>query len=159
MEKYDPTKSLKLMFHRPNVVPFYNIMLIFVVLFITMLVHWSSFSHSNIIDIASANNAHYEPRDSELPAILIDKNGKIRTEHFKIKDISKLPELIEDLFERLDGPQVYNNKKILLKVDSRIKFGKVQEVLEAAKKANVKVVGLITQEYVPLVHFFKPIKK
>lgn len=156
MKKYDPTKSLKQMFHKPNVVPFYNIMLIFVILFIAMPVHWSLFSHSNIMDIASANNAHYEPRDSELLTILIDKNGKIRIGFSMINDISNLSDVIEDSIECL-SPDIKN--KILLKVDRRTKFGKVQEVLKAAKKADVKVVGLITLECVPLVHFFKPIKK
>ena len=77
MKKYDPTKSLKQIFHRPNVVPFYNIMLIFVIIFIAMSIYWPIFTHRNIMDIASAKNAHYEPSDSELPAILIDKNGKM----------------------------------------------------------------------------------
>ncbi len=156
MKKYDPTKSLKLIFHKPNVVPFYNIMLIFVIIFIAMPVHWPIFSHRNIMDIASAKNAHYEPSDSELPAILIDKNGKIRIRFSMINDISNLSGVIEDSIECL-SPDIKN--KILLKVDRRTKFGKVQEVLEAAKKANVKVVGLITQECVPLGHFFKSKKK
>ena len=156
MKKYDPTKSLKQIFHRPNVVPFYNIMLIFVIIFIAMSIYWPIFTHRNIMDIASAKNAHYEPSDSELPAILIDKNGKIRIGFSTINDISKLSDVIEDSIER-HAPDIKD--KILLKVDSRIKFGKVQEVLEAAKKANVKVVGLITRECVPLGHFFKPRKR
>jgi biopolymer transport protein ExbD len=158
MKKYDPTKSLKHMFHKPNVVPFYNIMLIIIVLYIALPIDWSICSHSSIMNIPPATNAHYEPKDYEMPSILIDKNGKIRTGFFEINDTSKLPDLIWELLDRLDRLQVYN-KKILLKVDSRIKFGKVQEVLKAAKNADVNVVGLITQECVPLGHFFKPKKK
>jgi biopolymer transport protein ExbD len=157
MKTYDATKSLKQMFHRPNMAPFFSILfIIFFLLFVAMPV-WGTIYSYIPCEIQSAKNAHYEPiMGGKLVTITIDRNGSIWSNWDKIEDISKLPLIIEDTFDR---NCISNTRKILLKVDKRISFGKVQEVLRAVRKMDINVVGLITNEYATLCHFFKPVKK
>ena len=64
--------------------------------------------------------------------------------------LSALPGVILDEMEK---KQIEENK-ILIKIDRDVPFGKVQEVLLYVKQAGIETVGLVTQEYANLGHFW-----
>lgn len=144
MEKYDPTKSLKQMFHRPNIVPMCGVLL--AILFAIMSITPKTTSSYNL-RIPEAEFSQREPL--EFPTIFIDSYGDVCLNNVKEKyavyDISKLTEILsnaikESRFEYLD--------KILVKADEDIEFGRLQNVLKEIKKADVYIIGLITKRVV-----------
>lgn len=150
MNKYDSTNHLKKMIHKPNVG--FTLIGILVVTF-GVIVMISNVLYGNI-EIPTAKNDHFEPRHGILPTIYIDAKGRIFFQGYEFIDIPKLSVRIVDTFEA-NQPE---ERKVLLKIDADARFGRVQDVLSAVKKANIDVAGLITQPHAGLIHFAKPAK-
>ena len=150
MKKFDATKYTRQMFHQPNIVPFFNILII-----ILIIMHLTVFFQpSRYIDIPTAENDEYAPVNV-FPEIVIMRNGLVVLDGRPIEDLEKLPLLIE--YER----EVHRSpgNKVLFMIDKDCPFGKMQEVLTLVKKMNVETIGLITLEDATLEHLWKtPIK-
>jgi biopolymer transport protein ExbD len=58
-----------------------------------------------------------------------------------LEDFSRFQRYLEDLLE-----ESKSLPRILLSADQNTEFGKIQMVLQTAKKANVEVVSLVTNE-------------
>jgi biopolymer transport protein ExbD len=72
---------------------------------------------------------------------LILISGKSTVE--KIEDISKLTGKILDFIEK-DQPE--NKTKVLLKADDNVAYGKVVDVMNEIKNAEIEVIGLVTKK-------------
>jgi biopolymer transport protein ExbD len=143
MKPYDATRNIRQMFHKPNILPFANVLLI--VLFALYLVPSAIGFSGYGFEIPDATNFDIEPLDG-LPLIKIYINGAIVLDERLIEDLEKLPVLIEDEMEKYQPEE----NKILIKIDRDVPFGKIQEVLTFVKKANVETIGFITRENVTL---------
>jgi len=148
MKPYNATKNIRRMFHKPNIVPFANVLLI--VLFALYLVPSAIGGSHHGVDIPDATNFDIEPLDG-LPAIKIYINGAIALDGRLIEDLEKLPVLIEDEMQKYQPEE----NKILFTIDRDVPFGKVQEVLRFVKKAKMETVGFITRENVTLDHLWE----
>lgn len=151
MKPYDATKNIRRMFHKPNILPLSNLLIIILVMFYVVPIGGAG--KGCYADTPKAENANYEPLH-ELPVISICKNGNIMMAGCTVEDLSKLPCLILDEMEETQPAE----NKILIKIDRDVPFGKVQEVLRYVKEAEVETVGLVTREYAAPVHFFNPPK-
>jgi len=150
MKKYDSTKHFKKMIHKPNVG--FTLMGILVVTFCFSAV--TAMIRAENIEIPTAKNDHFEPRHGILPTIYIDADGRIYFQGYRFTDLAKLSGEIADAFEARQPEE----QKVLLKIDANAKFGRVQDVLKAVKKANIDVAGLITRPHAGLIDFTKPVK-
>lgn len=150
MKKYDSKSHFKKMIHKPSVE--FTLMGILVVVF-CVSVTISPIRAENI-EIPTAKNDHFEPRHGILPTIYIDADGRIYFQGYRFMDIAKLSGEIADTFEARQPEE----QKVLLKIDANAKFGRVQDVLKAVKKANIDVAGLITRPHAGLIDFTKPVK-
>ncbi len=72
---------------------------------------------------------------------LILISGKSTVE--KIEDVSKLTGKILDFIEK-DQPE--NKTKVLLKADDNVAYGKVVDVMNEIKNAEIEVIGLVTKK-------------
>lgn len=153
MGKNDSTKYLKQMFHRPNIVPFANVLLTIILLFF-VVAPVCTLGYCPYIDTPTAINYDVEPLYAS-PVINIYGNGKICMDGCFISDLSKLHYLIIENIEKSQPEE----DKIFLKIEGDVPFGRVQEILSAVKKAHVEKVGLITQEYASYAHFLWPAKE
>lgn len=147
MKKYDSTKHLKKMIHKPNVG--LTLMGIFVVVFgVSVII---APIHAESIEIPTAKNDHFQPRNGVLPTIYINAKGTVYFQGGRVTDMAKLPGEIVEAFE----VRHRDERKVLLKIDADTKFGRVQEVLRAVKKANIDVAGFITQPHAGVIDFTK----
>ncbi|MCP4152797.1 MAG: hypothetical protein GY757_34005 [bacterium] len=106
--------------------------------------------------LPDAENDYYQPSQAFLPSVVIMERGTVAFRGRYVEELTKLPALVEDALEELQA----KGDKVLLKVDRYAKFGRVQEVLRVLQKADIRVVGLITERYAALVDFFgKPVKE
>jgi len=115
----------------------------------------SMWAHYSAVSLPEVKNYQLIEQRGQYPTIVIDKKGKIWMDGCELTDGTKAVILIEDRMEEL---KCYK-KKVFLKADERVQFGKIVEVLEILSRARVKVVGLITDEYAAPIHFFKDLKK
>ena len=149
MKPYDATKYLRQMVYKPNIV-FLSIFFFFA--FTTLIFSLLLFGHSHhhySFDIEGIVNDDFKAMDS-FPEVIIKRDGSVVFSNMIINDLSKLPALIEDEMEK----HSLTTKRVLLKIDSEIPFGKVQEVLALVKKANIETIGLITKEHASATPLF-----
>jgi biopolymer transport protein ExbD len=147
MKKYDATQSLRQRVRRPNILPFFNALLIVVFLLIVNVSPLMATKCTHV-SIPQAINFDIEPLFG-LPVIYIFKDGTVVLNDRMVEDLEKLTVLIEDEMEKHQPEE----NKILLKIDEDVPFGRVQEVLRYVRKAQVETVGLITLENAALGHF------
>ncbi|MCP4146198.1 MAG: hypothetical protein GY757_00475 [bacterium] len=146
MKTYRHTHYLKQMFRNPNIVPLCNI---YIILMFSLMV-FSSGGHSRCyVRLPDSLTAHWQPKAGQLVTIWIKKDETICCCGTPI-EINELADWIMDIAEETKS----DYDKILLKVDRRTRFGRVQEVLRAVKKADFHVAGLITMEYAAPIDLF-----
>lgn len=146
MEKYDSTKYLRQLFHKPNIIPMYGVLL--AILYVMIPLNYIPATCYTGFLLPEAEFSQFEP--IEFPTIFINGDGSVYLnnliEVYKVNDVSRLPEILsvgikDSRFKYLD--------KILLKADENLEFGRLQNVLKEIKKAEIDIVGLITERVVP----------
>ena len=108
MKPYDATKNIRRMFHKPNILPLSNILIIVILMFYVVPIGGAG--NSCFAETPEARNAHYEPLN-ELPILSICKGGKISISERVVEDLSVLPGLILDEMGRY---QSVENKILIL---------------------------------------------
>ena len=124
-----------------NVTPLIDVMLVLLIIFmiVTPLIA-AGFQAT----IPRSSNPENRPEGQDEVKLGIDKDSKFWL------DLGSGPRQVPDdqLPERLEA--VYGNRtkdKILfLKADQNIEFGRVQQAIEIARRAGVRVVGAITEQ-------------
>ena len=124
-----------------NVTPLIDVMLVLLIIFmiVTPLIA-AGFQAT----IPRSSNPENRPEGQDEVKLGIDKDSKFWL------DLGSGPRQVPDdqLPERLEA--VYANRtkdKILfLKADQNIEFGRVQQAIEIARRAGVRVVGAITEQ-------------
>lgn len=144
MKNYDPTKYLRQLFHKPNIVPMYGVLLAILATVMPIIPNTTS---SYNLRIPEAEFSQPEPL--EFPTIFINREGTVclnnLKENYAVYDISKLTEILSNAIK--DSRFKYLDK-ILVKADEDIEFGRLQDVLKEIKKSEIDIVGLITERVV-----------
>jgi len=107
------------------------------------------------VSLPDLKNYQFVEQRGQYPTIVIDQKGKAWMDGYELDDGSRAVIMIEDRMEEL---KCYK-KKVFLKADERVQFGKIVEILDILSKAGIKVVAFITDEYAAPIHFFKDLKK
>jgi biopolymer transport protein ExbD len=123
-----------------NVTPLIDVMLVLLIIFMIVTPIIAAGFQATLPRTENPENRPEEPDEIRLG---IDRDG-----HYYL-DIGDGPRLIADadLPGRLDALYAARTKdKILfLKADENLDFGRVQEAIEMARRAGVRVVGAITE--------------
>ena len=123
-----------------NVTPLIDVMLVLLIIFMIVTPIIAAGFQATLPRTENPENRPEEPDEIRLG---IDRSGKYYL------DIGDGPRLVSDadLPGRLEA--LYNartkDKILFLKADQNLDFGRVQEAIEMARKAGVRVVGAITE--------------
>lgn len=119
----------------PNVVPMIDIMLVLLIIFmiVTPLI-----SAGFKAEMPRGKNLDKRPEGDDEMVLGIDENGKYFLNSRPIPDGS-LEEFLRPEFADRE------KKVLFFKADSRLRFGKIQEAVEAARRSGVRVMAAITE--------------
>ncbi len=124
----------------PNVVPLCDILLVLLIIFMVVT---PMIQKGANVTLPEAKNTIDQPEPGQLPTVYIKKTGEVYFEENLVEDITKLPEMI---IEKFDEMQKSGEKKVLLKADVDIEYGKVVDIMNQIKNAEIEVLGLITEK-------------
>ena len=124
-----------------NVTPLIDVMLVLLIIFmiVTPLIA-AGFQAT----IPRSQNPENRPEGPDEVKLGIDKDGKfwldLGTGPRQIPD-DQLPGRLQTIYESRT-----KDKVLFLKADQNVEFGRVQQAIEIARKAGVRVVGAITEQ-------------
>jgi biopolymer transport protein TolR len=121
----------------PNVVPLCDILLVLLIIF--MVVTPMIQAGANVA-LPEAANTVDEPEPGQMIEVFVKADGTIYLNETLVEDITKLPSLIQETIER-DQPE--DKTKVLLKADQDVEYGKVVDVMEQIKSAEIEFLGLV----------------
>lgn len=123
----------------PNVVPLCDILLVLLIIF--MIVTPMIQKGANVT-LPEAKYTASEPDPSQMLTVYIKKSGEVALDDKPVTDLGKLGQLILDRMEELQRTE----KKVLLKADLEAAYGRVVDVMNAIKEAQIEVIGLVTEQ-------------
>ncbi len=133
----------------PNVVPLCDILLVLLIIFMVVT---PMIQKGANVKLPEASNLTDQAQPGQLPTIYVQKNGKIFLDDQVIFDpndrkytLAKLPTLLEEAFEKITG-ETMGERKIMLKADIEVEYGKVVELISELKKAKIEDIGIITDQ-------------
>jgi biopolymer transport protein TolR len=124
----------------PNVVPLCDILLVLLIIFmvVTPLI-----KKGINVKLPEAAYTDEQPEPGQMITVFVKSDGTVFLNDDEVTDLDKLVVMIEDKIEEL---KQINKSKVLLKADEDIAYGRVTEVMEKIRLAQIEFVGLITQE-------------
>jgi len=123
----------------PNVVPLCDILLVLLIIF--MIVTPMIQKGANVT-LPEAKYTASQPDPSQMLTVYIKKSGEIALDDKVVDDLAKLGQLILDRMEEMQMTE----KKVLLKADLEAAYGRVVDVMNAIKEAQIEVIGLVTEQ-------------
>lgn len=131
----------------PNVVPLCDILLVLLIIFMVVT---PMIQKGANVKLPEAKNAISQPEPGQLLTVYIRKDLSesagyvLYLEDKKLESLSVLTARIEDKLEELEDSK---KKKVLLKADVEIPYGKVVDVMNEIKNAQIELLGLVTEQY------------
>ncbi|MGD2092185.1 MAG: biopolymer transporter ExbD [Candidatus Aminicenantes bacterium] len=126
----------------PNVVPLCDILLVLLIIFmvVTPLI-----KKGVNVQLPEATHTSVQPEPGKMITVYVKADGTIYLNNEEVTDLEKLPTMIEDKIEEIKQTE---KGKVLLKADEDIVYGRVTEVMDKIRTAQIEFVGLVTQESV-----------
>jgi biopolymer transport protein ExbD len=126
----------------PNVVPLCDILLVLLIIFmvVTPLI-----KKGINVTLPEAVHSGEQPEPGKMITVYIKADGAVFLDDVEVTNLEKLPTMIEDRIEEINQTE---KGKVLLKADEDIVYGKVTEVMDKIRRAQIEFVGLVTQESV-----------
>lgn len=126
----------------PNVVPLCDILLVLLIIFMVMT---PMLKKGVNVQLPEAIHTQNEPDPGNMITVHIKKDGSIYLNEDPVEDLSKLATMIED---KIEEKKQTEKSKILLKADADIAYGRVIEVMDEIRRAQIEFLGLVTDEKV-----------
>ncbi|NIM16003.1 MAG: biopolymer transporter ExbD [Candidatus Aminicenantes bacterium] len=126
----------------PNVVPLCDILLVLLIIFMVVT---PMIKKGVNVNLPEAIHTQDEPEPGNMITIHVKKDGTIYLNEDPVEDLSKLATLIED---KIEEKKQVEKSKILLKADADIAYGRVIEVMDEIRRAQIEFLGLVTEEKV-----------
>lgn len=126
----------------PNVVPLCDILLVLLIIFmvVTPLI-----KKGVNVRLPEAANTMSEPEPGKMITVYIKTDGTIFLDDAEVTDLASLPTMLSD---RIEDTNQAEKTKVLLKADESIRYGKVTEIMDEIRRAQIEIIGLVTSEKV-----------
>ena len=129
----------------PNVVPLCDILLVLLIIFMVVT---PMIQKGANVTLPEAKNTQEEPQPGEMITVdvgmdIVSGELKVFLENKVVDDVSKLATAIEDIMEE----RQIMERKILLKADVDLEYGKVVDVMNEIRSANIAILGLVTEKF------------
>jgi len=125
----------------PNVVPLCDILLVLLIIFMVVT---PMIQKGANVTLPDAKNLSDQPEPGQLFTIFIRKQGDVIFEGVA-NPIEDMEELTKVILDKMEKEQKFE-KKVLLKADAEVNYGRVADVLSAIRAAQIEIVGLITEK-------------
>lgn len=128
----------------PNVVPLCDILLVLLIIFMVVT---PMIKKGVNVNLPEAIHTQDEPEPGNMITVHLKKDGTIYLDDDPnpIEDLSKLATMIED---KMEEKKQTEKSKILLNADADIAYGRVIEVMDEIRRAQIEFLGLVTEEKV-----------
>lgn len=120
----------------PNVVPLCDILLVLLIIFMVVT---PMIQKGANVKLPEAVNTVEQPQAAQMLTVFLEKDGDIFFDEKLVPDITKLAALIEEKMEE----KKLSERKVGLRADVDVSYGKVQEVMNAIRNAGIEVIGLL----------------
>lgn len=124
----------------PNVVPLCDILLVLLIIFMVVT---PMIQKGANVELPEAEYTDDQPKAGEMMEVFIKKDGTVVFAEQTVEDITKLPTLILDEIEK---KQPEDRTKVLLKADVQVEYGKIVDVMNEIKDAEIEVIGLVVDK-------------
>ncbi len=128
----------------PNVVPLCDILLVLLIIFMVVT---PMIKKGVNVNLPEAVHTQDEPEPGNMITVHVKKDGSIYLDDDPnpIEDLGKLATMIED---KIEEKKQTEKSKILLKADADISYGRVIEVMDEIRRAQIEFLGLVTDDKV-----------
>lgn len=120
----------------PNVVPLCDILLVLLIIFMVVT---PMIQKGANVTLPEAVHTVDQPEASQMLTVFLQKDGSVVFDEQKIEKLEQLAKMIELKMEE----EQMTDRKVGLKADVGVKYGKVQEVMTEIKNAGIEVIALI----------------
>jgi biopolymer transport protein TolR len=124
----------------PNVVPLCDILLVLLIIFMVVA---PMIQKGANVKLPEAEYTQDQPKAGEMFEVFVKRDGGVVFDEKNVEDLTKLASLIIEKIER-DQPE--NKTKVLLKADHEVEYGKVVDVMNEIKNAEIEVIGLVVDK-------------
>jgi len=124
----------------PNVVPLCDILLVLLIIFMVVT---PMIQKGANVELPDAEYTDDQPKAGDMLEIFIKKDGSVVFAEQAVEDITKLPTLILDEIEK---KQPEDKTKLLLKADVDVEYGKIVDVMNEIKDAEIEIIGLVVDK-------------
>ncbi len=122
----------------PNVVPLCDILLVLLIIFmvITPMVQKGA-----NVKLPETMNYQEQPEPGEMTEVTLKRDGTIYLDN-KLVEAADLVGKIQAILEDAQDSE----SKVLLKADINLEYGKVVDLMNLIKDAEIEVIGLVTEQ-------------
>jgi len=124
----------------PNVVPLCDILLVLLIIFMVVT---PMIQKGANVKLPDAEYTDEQPKAGDMLEIFIQKDGTVVFMEKTVEDITKLPTLILD---EIDKNKQEDKTKLLLKADIDVEYGKIVDVMNEIKDAEIEIIGLVVDK-------------
>lgn len=122
----------------PNVVPLCDILLVLLIIFMVVT---PMIQKGANVTLPEAKYTADLPEPGQLLTVFVKNKGEVFLDEKPAEDLTKLGEMILDRMEELQKTE----KKVLLKADLEVEYGRLVDVMNAIRDAQIEVIGLVTE--------------
>ncbi|MFA5515498.1 MAG: protein TolR [Desulfuromonadales bacterium] len=119
-----------------NVTPFVDVMLVLLIIFMVTAPMLETGVDVNLPEVADAPGLK---QAKEPLVITVEKNGAIMVGRSRVETTEKLVPVLGQILRERQG------KEVFLEADRDVPYGRVVQVMAAAKKAGVEKLGMVSQ--------------
>jgi biopolymer transport protein ExbD len=124
----------------PNVVPLCDILLVLLIIFMVVT---PMIQKGANVELPEAEFTDEQPKAGEMLEVFVKSDGIVFFKEQEVADITKLPTLILD---EMEAQQFDDRTKVLLKADVNVEYGKIVDVMNEIKDAEIEIIGLVVDK-------------
>jgi biopolymer transport protein TolR len=124
----------------PNVVPLCDILLVLLIIFMVITPLLKKGAN---VRLPEALNSKDQPESGKMVTVFIKSDGAIFIDEKALPDLTQLTVTLED---RIEYTKQEDKTKVLLKADKECPYGRVTEVMDEIRRANIEMIGLVADK-------------
>jgi biopolymer transport protein ExbD len=123
----------------PNVVPLCDILLVLLIIFMVVT---PMIQKGANVKLPEARNVVEQKESGQIITVSIKRDGTVYVGDKIVEDITKLATIIEDTMEE----KQITDRKVQLRADVELEYGKVIDVMNEIKNARIEVLALLVDK-------------